>query len=109
MEISNKITSKAKSLQFSKQQKQEIMPYIEKLQKQSLYAIRSSSPEEDLESASFAGMYETHLAISVDKIESMVVSVFSSAFDFRVMKYKNQHSIDLSNTNIAVIIQQQII
>ena len=34
-----------------------------------LYAVRSSSPEEDLSGASFAGNYETYLGIKFDSIE----------------------------------------
>ena len=38
-----------------------------------LYAVRSSSPEEDLSGASFAGNYETYLGIHFDSIERYVL------------------------------------
>ena len=37
-----------------------------------LYAVRSSSPEEDLESASFAGGYETSLGVRPEDLEAAI-------------------------------------
>ncbi len=73
-----------------------------------LFAIRSSSPEEDLKGNSFAGMYETLLGVTRPGLEEAVAKAFSSCFDFRVTEYKKQNNIDLSNTCIAVIVQHQI-
>ncbi|QOR35239.1 hypothetical protein IMX26_17570 [Clostridium sp. 'deep sea'] len=73
-----------------------------------IFAVRSSSPEEDLEGTSFAGMYETYLGTNRSEIEKTVARAFSSCFDYRVMRYKKQNAIDLNNTSIAVIIQKQI-
>jgi pyruvate,water dikinase len=41
-----------------------------------IYAIRSSSPEEDLEGASFAGNYETYLGIKYEDIEKYILKTF---------------------------------
>ena len=73
-----------------------------------LFAVRSSSPEEDLKGTSFAGMYETFLGTTYDKLEENTAKAFASCFDFRVLEYKNQNNIDLHNTSIAVIVQKQI-
>lgn len=73
-----------------------------------IFAVRSSSPEEDLEGTSFAGMYETFLGVTSEKIEEYVARSFASMFDFRVMEYKAQHNISVVNTRIAVIIQKQL-
>jgi rifampicin phosphotransferase len=73
-----------------------------------VFAVRSSSPEEDLEGVSFAGMYETLLGTTRDKLEAAIARAYSSMFDFRVMEYKAQHNINLENASIAVIIQKQI-
>lgn len=73
-----------------------------------VFAIRSSSPEEDLEGSSFAGMYETLLGQRKEKIECGISQAFSSCFDYRVVNYKKQQGIDLKDTSIAIIIQKQI-
>ncbi len=73
-----------------------------------IFAVRSSSPEEDLDGTSFAGMYETYLGTRKCDIEKNIVKAFSSCFDVRVMEYKKQNNIDLNNTAIAIIVQKQI-
>lgn len=95
-------------LKFTKEQKAELDNALKNMKQHSLFAVRSSSPEEDLEGTSFAGMYETMLGITENKIEAAIAKAFSSMLDFRVMEYKNQNNIDLKNTSIAVIVQSQI-
>lgn len=73
-----------------------------------VFAVRSSSPEEDLEGTSFAGMYETSLGVLREGLEKEVAHAFSSCFDFRVMEYKFKNNIVLEGTSIAVIVQRQI-
>ncbi|GAA0741415.1 PEP/pyruvate-binding domain-containing protein [Clostridium oceanicum] len=73
-----------------------------------VFAVRSSSPEEDLEDTSFAGMYETLLGIKRDDVLNSSREIFKSCFDFRVMEYKSFHNLNLENTSIAVVIQTQI-
>jgi phosphohistidine swiveling domain-containing protein len=73
-----------------------------------LYAVRSSSPDEDLEDASFAGGYETTLGVTRDGIEAAIRHSFASSFDERVFLYKNEHGFQFKEPRIAVIIQQQV-
>ena len=73
-----------------------------------LYAVRSSSPEEDLEGASFAGGYETTLGVTTDSIELAVCHSFTSSFDERVLLYKREHGFTLDDRSIAVVVQQQV-
>jgi pyruvate,water dikinase len=73
-----------------------------------LFAVRSSSPEEDLEDASFAGGYETTLGVTVDGLESAIRRSFTSSFNERVFVYKKEHGFRLDQPGIAVIIQQQV-
>ncbi|GAA0181530.1 phosphoenolpyruvate synthase [Clostridium sediminicola] len=102
------IKSKATQLKFSEAQKVAIQEALNEFEKGTIFAVRSSSPEEDLEGTSFAGMYETLLGITIQNIEKSIASAFSSCFDFRVMEYKKQNKINLENTCIAVIVQKQI-
>ena len=73
-----------------------------------LYAVRSSSPEEDLSGASFAGNYETYLGIHFDSIEKYVLKSFISCLDYRVFKYKLEKNFNVSEIKIAIVIMKQI-
>ncbi len=73
-----------------------------------LFAVRSSSPEEDLASASFAGVYETRLGVRPADLDDAVRHCFASSLDQRVLVYKKEHGFDVLSTRIAVVVQQQI-
>jgi pyruvate,water dikinase len=73
-----------------------------------LCAVRSSSPEEDLEALSFAGGYETSLGVAVDDLMEAVRRSFASCFSARVLHYKREHGLAADQPRIAVIVQQQI-
>ncbi len=73
-----------------------------------LLAVRSSSPEEDLASASFAGGYETCLGVRPKDLEDAVRRCFASSLDERVLIYKQEQGFDAFTPRIAVIVQQQI-
>jgi pyruvate,water dikinase len=73
-----------------------------------LMAVRSSSPEEDLAEASFAGIYETVLGVRDENLEKAIKICFASALDERVVLYKQEHGYDPFDPKIAVIIQKQI-
>jgi len=73
-----------------------------------IFAVRSSSPQEDLQNASFAGMYETVLGVTPAKMEQAIREVFKSAIDVRVVRYKKAHGFDPYAISIATVIQKQI-
>lgn len=73
-----------------------------------LCAVRSSSPDEDLEHASFAGGYETVLGVSAAGLEDAVRKCFVSCFDERVFAYKQQHGFDVHRPRIAAVVQRQL-
>jgi len=72
------------------------------------YAVRSSSPEEDLATASFAGGYETRLGVPADGLLDAVRACFASCLDARVLHYKREHGLDPFAPRIAVVIQAQL-
>ena len=71
-------------------------------------AVRSSSPDEDLEAASFAGGYVTVLGVTQERIDAAVRECFVSCLDERVLLYKQQHGFDPRRPRIAVLVQQQV-
>lgn len=103
----DKIVAKAKNLAFTAFQKTALEKHLPHLSG-NIFSVRSSSPKEDLEGTSFAGMYETYLGIDKEKLDIFIAKTFSSCFDFRVMEYKKQNNILLDHTAIAVIVQRQI-
>lgn len=110
LENCKNVISLTDKLQFSDKMKQIFENNISSLieGEDEIFSVRSSSPEEDLEGSSFAGMYETYLGVKIKDLEFYVKSAFSSCFSFRVMEYKKQRNIKLENTQIAVIVQKQI-
>ena len=72
------------------------------------FAVRSSSPEEDLEGTSFAGGYETTLGVSPDTLEEALRTSFTSVFDERIVAYKRQHGMATDDPRIAVVVQEQV-
>jgi len=99
------------ALQLTSEQRRELHTALADFRAQHgecLYAVRSSSPEEDLEGASFAGGYETTLGVRLDDIEAAIRHSFSSSFNERVFVYKKEHGFLLDQPRIAMIIQRQV-
>ncbi|MBA2556076.1 MAG: hypothetical protein H0V12_01820, partial [Chloroflexi bacterium] len=72
------------------------------------FAVRSSSPDEDLASAAFAGSYETRLGVAAAGLEDAVRACFASSLGLRVFTYKAERGFDLWNPRIAVVVQRQV-
>ena len=73
-----------------------------------IFAVRSSSPEEDLSGPSFAGAYDTTLGVTSAGLHRALVSCFSSMFDHVVVQYKARNGAAVDDPHIAVIVQRQI-
>ena len=71
-------------------------------------AVRSSSPEEDLTEASFAGLYETVLGVTPHALEDAIRHCFASCLDGRVAIYKQQRHLPVHVPRIALVVQQQV-
>ena len=100
-----------RKLHFTEQQKDELENALKTFQDSNhghLYAVRSSSPEEDMEGASFAGGYETTLGVTVDTIETAIRHSFTSSFGERVFVYKKEHGFRIDQPRMAVVVQQQV-
>jgi len=95
-------------LSFTDEQRRELSDNVAHNDREILFAVRSSSPEEDLEGASFAGGYETVLGVAPQGMEDAVRKAFASCLDYRVAVYKQENGLDITDPKIAVIVQQQI-
>ncbi len=104
----DKVKAIAEKLCLTERQKSQLDQAMLELDGIEVFAVRSSSPEEDLAGSSFAGIYETFLGTARGRLEETIARAYSSMFDFRVMAYKTQNAINLEGTCISVIIQKQI-
>ncbi|MGH7239605.1 MAG: PEP/pyruvate-binding domain-containing protein, partial [Candidatus Saccharimonadales bacterium] len=98
----------ARSCAFTEPQERELSAALSGRDTNVLFAVRSSSPEEDLEGSSFAGGYETVLGVTRPNMNSAIRKAFSSCLDYRVAVYKREHGFDIINPKMAVIVQEQI-
>lgn len=106
--ISSQLKSHAMFLNFNDDQNDALAEAISKFDANELFAVRSSSPEEDLEGTSFAGLYETVLGVSRKNIQAAVRTCFASCLDSRILAYKREHGFNLRAPKIAVVIQKQV-
>ena len=72
------------------------------------YAVRSSSPEEDLSGASFAGLYESVLGVDSASLLDAVRVCFRSCLDARVLLYKLKMGFEPLAPAIAVVVQELV-
>lgn len=93
---------------FDGDQREAVDEALRALAPGALFAVRSSSPEEDLEGASFAGGYETVLGVTRATLEGAVLRAFASCLDARVAVYKQQNGFDWRHPRIAIVVQRQI-
>ncbi len=96
------------SLAFDAPQMQALEEAIRGWPEDVVVAVRSSSPEEDLEGSSFAGGYETTLGVTRETLRAAILHSFTSVFDERIVKYKMQHGMATDDPRIAVVVQRQI-
>jgi phosphohistidine swiveling domain-containing protein len=93
---------------FTKEQETTLHDSLKDFPDNSLFAVRSSSPEEDLEGTSFAGGYETVLGVNRKTLYQAIKKAFVSCLDYRIVVYKKQNGFAITDPKIAVIIQEQI-
>ncbi|HTM68604.1 MAG TPA: PEP/pyruvate-binding domain-containing protein [Candidatus Binatia bacterium] len=102
------LKTEAQRSSFTDEQRKALSESVSRLGSEGLFAVRSSSPEEDLEGSSFAGGYETVLGTTAGTIEEAVKKAFVSCLDHRVAVYKQEHGFDPADPKIAVIVQRQV-
>eukprot|EP00121_Abeoforma_whisleri_P014999 Awhi_evm1s13827 len=88
IKLCNQIKEKCKTLPLSQNQEMTLRKLREEMVSWgTLAAVRSSTPEEDGESASFAGAFETKLGVTTETLETAVRDCFASAFDYKAFCY----------------------
>ncbi len=107
-----KLRASCLNLSLSKEQSRVIQD-ISNDMSGTLVAVRSSAPEEDGSGASFAGAFETKLAVETtsEALETAVKECFASLWDYRVLLYKEKQQHNRTHdTNIgfAVVVMEMV-
>ncbi|HWV46465.1 MAG TPA: PEP/pyruvate-binding domain-containing protein [Nitrospira sp.] len=72
-----------------------------------LWAVRSSATNEDTAQTSFAGLYRTHLGVSLSDIDAAVKDLWVSLWEERVVSYTARQS-QKTAPRMAVVIQWMV-
>eukprot|EP00928_Gymnodinium_smaydae_P043420 TRINITY_DN29092_c0_g1_i2.p1 TRINITY_DN29092_c0_g1~~TRINITY_DN29092_c0_g1_i2.p1 ORF type:complete len:919 (-),score=113.21 TRINITY_DN29092_c0_g1_i2:86-2842(-) len=92
-QVCSKLKDVARSLTLTNEQAQVLRKLGESVATwpHQLAAVRSSCPEEDGATTSFAGVFETKLGVTPASLEQNVRECFASVFDHRVFSYAGVH------------------
>ena len=101
------VKARARELVLDARQ-QRVLESLDAAVGEDVFAVRSSSPEEDLAEASFAGLYDTVLGVTGDRLEDAIRRCFVSCLDARVVIYKQERNLPVDVPRIAVVVQQQV-
>ncbi len=98
----------ASNFTFNREQHENLQQHAYFLSASKQFAVRSSSPDEDGETMSFAGAYASYLGVTPEGLERAIKQVFCSCLDARIVSYKRQQGIATDTPSIAVIVQEQV-
>jgi len=107
-ETINKLKASCFSLVLTPEQDNSLKESLSHYPDLKMFAVRSSSPEEDLAGASFAGGYETILGVNLDTMIEAIKKAFASCLDYRVFVYKKEKGFATNDFSIAIVIMAQI-
>jgi rifampicin phosphotransferase len=108
LSLVSRVKEEALALSFTAEQTDLLDTALNRYSGENLFAVRSSSPEEDLAGASFAGGYETVLGVTARTMKQAIRTAFASCLDPRVFVYKSEQGFDLNDFRIAVVVQEQV-
>lgn len=72
------------------------------------FSVRSSTANEDGESTSFAGQFDTYLNVSYKNLEEYILRCVKSLYKINVLSYCYEQGISLEELKINVIIQEMV-
>jgi len=71
-------------------------------------SVRSSATVEDSKNASFAGMFNTKLNITKDKLIRSIHEVFKSSKNERVVEYCKLIGVDINDIKVRIVVQRMV-
>ena len=105
LDISKKIYKLFDSFKFSSDTEKSI---ISKLNKKTLYAVRSSGTKEDLDEFSFAGQYDTFLNVSYNDVLDRIIDCYKSMFSEVILSYFLNNNISFDDIKMSVVVQEMV-
>jgi pyruvate,water dikinase len=72
------------------------------------FSVRSSTANEDGESTSFAGQFDTYLNVSYRNLEEYILRCAKSLYKVNVLSYCNEQKIPLEELKMNIIIQEMV-
>ena len=92
--------------EFPKHLEEELKTQISKFDSDTLFSVRSSSPDEDSREYSFAGIHESFINVcGIEDILEKIKLVWASLWSDRSLLYKKEHNLDSLESSMAVIVQ----
>ena len=71
------------------------------------WAVRSSATNEDTTQSSFAGLYRTHLGVTLSEIEAAIKDTWTSLWEERVIRYMARQNLQ-APPRMAVLLQPMV-
>ena len=105
LDISMKIYKLFDSFKFSSDTEKSI---ISKLNKKTLYAVRSSGTKEDLDEFSFAGQYDSFLNVSYNDVLDRIIDCYKSMFSDVILSYFLNNNISFDDIKMSVVVQEMV-
>jgi pyruvate,water dikinase len=97
-----------KDARLTSEQQKILAEQLDRWPQPTLFAVRSSAPDEDQETGSFAGLYKSALGVARDQIGDVLPEIVASCFDFGVATYRLHFGLSARRSCLAVIIQEQV-
>lgn len=91
---------------FPKDLEAEIKQELSKFYKDTVFSVRSSSPDEDSREYSFAGIHESFVnVVGESEVLEKIKLVWASLWSDRSLLYKKEHKLDSLNSTMSVLVQ----
>ncbi len=106
---SQDIQNKIKSLEISKDLKQEIYDACnESFGKDYFISVRSSAVSEDGSKLSFAGQHSSYLYVNSEQLFTKILASIASAWSFSALSYRLINGLSICNIEYAIILQKMV-
>lgn len=86
----------------------ELLAALDGIDRDCLWAVRSSAVSEDLASASFAGQQDTFLNVRREDVPEHVRRCWASYWNARAIAYREQAGVPQMQAGIAVVVQRMV-
>jgi len=87
---------------------EDILAALDGVDREGLWAVRSSAVSEDLASASFAGQQDTFLNVRREDVPDYVRRCWASYWNARAISYRQQAGVPQLQAGIAVVVQRMV-